>query len=408
MLTKVCVRNFKNIEEATLELRQTNLLTGAGGSGKTNLIEAISILGDLARGLNADAALTAAVRGGAEAAKGPGSDFGRTTIEIGAAGRLGNPNEKPDATPSTTDWELDISIDPAARRLTGERLKTCAPYAADAAGGRQGNPAAGMGYERREGAEKGMAGIARLANGWTLGPAYEPGMLGKFTQHALIARAICDELSRIQVLNLDERAMREPCRRRNGRRLERDGANIASVIEEILRTEDGRAVMKRWLHEYSSCGCREVRVTATGEEKSEKLELSAEIDGRELPALLWGTGLLHFIGTVAAVFQKDPAGLLILDPLDQGMDSQSMGQLYHLLHAARESRSRSILATIRNLRILHWGHDEDREQIFVAKQALDESTARMLSIEDLAAERNMNVPDRGSLSELLAQGWANS
>ena len=167
MLTKVGVRNFKNIEEATLELRQTNLLTGAGGSGKTNLIEAISILGDLARGLNADAALTAAVRGGAEAAKGPGSDFGRTTIEIGAAGRLGNPNEKADATPSTTDWELDISIDPAARRLTGERLKTCAPYAADAAGGRQGDPAAGMGYERREGAEKGMAGIARLANGWT-------------------------------------------------------------------------------------------------------------------------------------------------------------------------------------------------------------------------------------------------
>ena len=90
------------------------------------------------------------------------------------------------------------------------------------------------------------------------------------------------------------------------------------------------------------------------------------------------------------------------------MKTQGLQCVYRLLHAARQSRARHILGTVRDVRILEWGHDEDKEQLFVAQQGLDGARCRVLSIERLAAERNMNVPERETLSDLLAQGWGNN
>ena len=311
MLTKVSVHNFKNIEEATLELRRTNLITGPSGTGKTNLIEAISVLSELARGLNAEAGLTAAVRGGPKGADGGGTNPSRKQIEISAAGTIDDPDEK-QHTPTTTDWELDISIDPVEGRLTAERLQTSARNSGNASVRAQIEPRTAMVYEQREGSERGMAAIAQLARGGRLGEGYEQTMPGDSTHYARIARAICNELSQVQVMNLNENALREPEVRRNEERLERDGRNIGSVVEEIVRTADGRALMDSWLISYTGCQCKGLRVGTTDQETTSKLEMQAQINGTEVPALLWGTGLLHFIAAVAAVFQKDPAGLLAL------------------------------------------------------------------------------------------------
>lgn len=50
MLTSVTIAGFKSIAEATLELGRFNVIIGANGAGKTNLLEAVGLLGCTASG----------------------------------------------------------------------------------------------------------------------------------------------------------------------------------------------------------------------------------------------------------------------------------------------------------------------------------------------------------------------
>jgi AAA15 family ATPase/GTPase len=42
MLKKISIKNFKSIEEDTIELGRINVFIGANGCGKSNILEAIS------------------------------------------------------------------------------------------------------------------------------------------------------------------------------------------------------------------------------------------------------------------------------------------------------------------------------------------------------------------------------
>ncbi|MBM3500260.1 MAG: chromosome segregation protein SMC, partial [Armatimonadetes bacterium] len=57
MITKISVDGFKSLAGFEIELGQVNVLIGANGSGKTNILEAIGVLGAAARGRVDDEAL---------------------------------------------------------------------------------------------------------------------------------------------------------------------------------------------------------------------------------------------------------------------------------------------------------------------------------------------------------------
>jgi predicted ATPase len=57
MIRKVTVRGFKSLDELDLELGRVNVFIGANGSGKSNLLEAIGVLGAAAAGRVDDEAL---------------------------------------------------------------------------------------------------------------------------------------------------------------------------------------------------------------------------------------------------------------------------------------------------------------------------------------------------------------
>ena len=50
MLQKIRVRRFKTVVDVTIELGKLNVFIGANGVGKTNLFEAIALLGAAASG----------------------------------------------------------------------------------------------------------------------------------------------------------------------------------------------------------------------------------------------------------------------------------------------------------------------------------------------------------------------
>jgi recombinational DNA repair ATPase RecF len=50
MITRVLFRRFKSIEDVEFELGRVNVLIGANGSGKSNLLEALGVLSAAAAG----------------------------------------------------------------------------------------------------------------------------------------------------------------------------------------------------------------------------------------------------------------------------------------------------------------------------------------------------------------------
>ena len=63
MINSLHIRNFKSIADAQLEFGRVNLLVGANGSGKSNLLEAIGLYAAcLGRGISADVLSAKGVR----------------------------------------------------------------------------------------------------------------------------------------------------------------------------------------------------------------------------------------------------------------------------------------------------------------------------------------------------------
>jgi len=57
MIERVAIESFKSIESLELELGQVNVLIGANGSGKSNILEAIGVLSAAAEGKVTDQTL---------------------------------------------------------------------------------------------------------------------------------------------------------------------------------------------------------------------------------------------------------------------------------------------------------------------------------------------------------------
>jgi len=50
MITRIRIKSFKSLESVVVDLGQVNVFIGANGSGKSNLLEAIGLLGAAASG----------------------------------------------------------------------------------------------------------------------------------------------------------------------------------------------------------------------------------------------------------------------------------------------------------------------------------------------------------------------
>jgi len=57
MITRITIASFKSIEKAEIDLSNLNVLVGANGSGKSNLLEAIGVLSAAADGKVTDQTL---------------------------------------------------------------------------------------------------------------------------------------------------------------------------------------------------------------------------------------------------------------------------------------------------------------------------------------------------------------
>lgn len=136
MITSFRVEGFKSLQEADIELGRVNVFIGANGSGKSNLLEAIGVMGAAAFGsVEPETLRYRGVRPGLPAlykSSFKGQRFRRLiTLEAtgcGATYRLGLDN--PISSPSVR-WKIAIeSLDEAGKRIVSRSPRGCRIYGA--------------------------------------------------------------------------------------------------------------------------------------------------------------------------------------------------------------------------------------------------------------------------------------
>ena len=166
MITGIHIRNFKSIAEVRLALRPLTVLYGKGGSGKSNLVEALLTAASLAGGLTVEEALAehglhtgaagwGGVRGGADAAARRTAAGTKGPINITIEGTTHVPDANGDEQP--TAWRFSVAINAASRQLVNDAFTAGRPiYERDENAGGKSNEKAAL---------RARAGIAQLSRG---------------------------------------------------------------------------------------------------------------------------------------------------------------------------------------------------------------------------------------------------
>jgi predicted ATPase len=114
MLTSLAIANYRSIREMALPLGRLNVVTGANGSGKSNLYRALRLLADTARG---GIIATLAREGGFESTLWAGPEFVSRRMKSGEVPVQGGPRREPVSLrlgfcDETIGYSIDVGLPP--------------------------------------------------------------------------------------------------------------------------------------------------------------------------------------------------------------------------------------------------------------------------------------------------------
>jgi len=297
-LKSVVVEGFTSIRSATLSLNDVNVLVGANGAGKSNLIRALSVLG---RMVDSELGLLVGLSGGANAL---------------------------------------LNADPAAsRRIHLEVESDAGGYSAELV------PAAGdtLIFSEETIWRHDTGVTAELGRGQreTLLTVPEP-LWGQE------AAALVETLRGCRVFHFHDTSRNAPVKQQgytaDNRTLHSDGANLASVL---LRLRDGdRGRYRRIVRTVKQVAPFFRDFVLEPELAPDRVRLRWLQEGSDtvLPADALSDGTLRFICLAALLGQPELPGLIVLDEPELGLHPFAIVQLAGMLRAASQE-SQVLLAT---------------------------------------------------------------
>ena len=440
MIDHIVIENFKSLRRVDLKLGRLNLLVGANGSGKSNLLDALRVLqgvghgftiGEILDGKPEDAtnARWEAIRGGRRYAcfTDPASDDASGEVQIEARGRitggpeaewLGMEKRTPDGRPALP-WKLRIAFSPASGRVTREVLFVDDELVYDTDGATVPAPNDSRDF---------VTCPLRVAEGWSVRWDPTRPLLGQFARgstergiglpgsagdirtlresaairstYADHARGVSKLLANVRRIEPDLRFLRDYAGVSDVRRMGDRGENFAALVQTICRNEKVKDVYLSWLRELRPEQIDDVIVLlgAVGEPLFALRE-----NGRELPATVLSAGTLRFAAVAAAFFQPDMPSLMTLEEIENGIHANRLRTLLELLRTQGEATNTQVIATTHSATVLDWLEEEDYATTLLC--ARDEATGES-HIRALAEVPHfLDVVKKTPASELLAEGW---
>ncbi|MEJ5230958.1 MAG: AAA family ATPase [Geminicoccaceae bacterium] len=321
-ILRVTLENFLSFKSSTVQLGRLSVLVGPNGSGKTNLLRAFSFLGDVAR-----LDLPAAVEkfGGAAALRWRAAAVSeRVRIKLEALLTTHASSRAPD------EYELLFSeIGPFIQREEsfvfkrvggrGRRLKLSGAELTIGRGLRLqlSERTSGLATLRRLGEEYGAPQVEQLAS----------------------------ILENFRVVEIDDRAARQPTPRRKGERLRADAANLANVLADLREREPETLEVLE----------QDVASVLPGFEGLEFRQLAGAEEGVEVrlrerglpgstPLSAASFGTIRALALFALLHDPAPPALTCIEEIDHGLHPYALDRIVERLREAAE-RTQILVAT---------------------------------------------------------------
>ena len=335
ILRTLILKRFRSLPAEVVEFDNPIFLVGQNGSGKSNFADAFAFLAEsMASPLQA----VLARRGGFPAVGNRRSAYGRPS-NLGLAVILARPDDQ------TVEARYGFELSPLGEYGFEVVREQCIVRRADGS---------------RSWFDRLSPDAVWRSNVGSLDPVLEPNALalplvGGDSRFQSVLRF----LSRMQTCRIEPAALREMQDPDEGVRLHPDGRNSASVLREIesAAPDDWRTILEL----LESIVPRTVGVQA--KRHGNKLTLEFAQDW-ELPAHMkfeafnMSDGTLRVLGLLAAVFQRPPPSLLVIEEPEATIHPGALGSVLDVLR--RAGRSMQVVVTTHSPDILDADWIEDR------------------------------------------------
>lgn len=329
MFRRLTIRNFRSIEDATVELGKFTVVVGPNGSGKSNFVDALVFLRDLAK----DAEQAVAQRGGFGSVLRRGS--GRPHLQVDALlSANGNAADKDHLSyrmvarnGTSTDWRFHREhitvVTKGEAAVEVERLPS------------------GGSIQRSSG-----------ESFFELDP--RASVLALARQHSLIPAKYRSPLLDVRRYRLDPEAMRLPKPHTEDSILHENGDNLATVVGQLRAAgELGSTidVMRRVIP-----GLVDVRSIDAGGHDVLEFEQKLGSGVHRFPARAMSEGSLRALGVVIAAQQVRKGQLLVIEEPEANVHPGAAALVYDVLQEA--SRRGDVLITTHSPDLLDAAKDE--------------------------------------------------
>ncbi|MYZ37782.1 ATP-binding protein [Streptomyces sp. MnatMP-M17] len=417
-LEEVRLTSFKSFTDQRLPLQALTLLIGRNGSGKSNALDALTVLSRLALGEPVRDALDGPRHGGEEPIRGGAegcAPLGRDTFAIGCRVRVGE---------AVYDFDVEIEVRPAVRILrerlvavegalygnrrlpSGRVLLATRPY-------RPHEDLFTLRYfnGRKELEEGGMLSRDRLA--CSLAPLLLPETrAGHLVREA--ARHVLAALKEVFLLDPVPHLMRRYVPERDTE-LRRSADNLSAVVAE-LRRHDPRAFgrLKKLISgmpEYPVVDVDTV-VTSLGDVQLVLHESGFHGAVHEIPARLLSDGMLRFLAFGTAMLDVSepssatdltwPERLLVIEEIENGLYPTQAARVLRLMREESRRGRIEVLFTTHSPALLNALTAEDHSGVLVCTRDPDSGESRLTRLTDLPGY--VELLAAGDLGDAVTKG----
>ena len=440
MIDRIVIENFKSLRRIELALGRMNLLVGANGSGKSNLLDALRVLQGIGNGFTISEILDGkpksatstawdGIRGGSRHAcfvKGGSGNDGTGDVTFEVHGRsaggpfrtwLGMEKRESDGQPAL-GWELSITFSPSAARVTRERFKVeDVIYDTEHVPGFSQNDAKHTVRCPVEGSlgwfvevQRTRPALGQVARGpWdrgigVAGSEGDPVTLERSEQmreeQVDQARGVAGLLANIQRLEPELSLLRDYSQVAQVQHMGDRGENFAALVQTICQDGKAKDAYLSWLRQLRPEEIDDVGVLSGA--VGEPLFMLRE-NGRDVPAMVLSDGTLRFAALTAAFFQPDMPDLMMMEEIENGIHASRARLLLELLRSQSVAATTQIVATTHSATVLDWLGEEDYKTTFVCKRDEDTGESRICALADVPHFRD--VVKKRPVSELFSEGW---
>ena len=404
MITSITLKNFKSYESAELRLAPLTFLIGANASGKSNAIEAIRLLVELAKGKRLDD-IERDIQGNDAFIRGKEVDLFRNcetpfTIEC-------------EFHPMNDDWNcLTIGVGMAHDRLVVIEERVSKPLLMD-----ETVPLYEIVSEPPEVTDEVSVAYNNFQKGRNKPRIpcsnrqaifYQLGTPGRFEEKhqkaqkiiPTVTNGIREELRNIVLFDPRPSAMRAYSSGKDNE-MKEDGSNLSSVLRKIIESgEAGKTRLLEFIRSLPEQDITDIRfITTEIDDVMVKLVESFGGSEKEVPAPLLSDGTLRVLAIAATLLSAPEGALVIIEEIDNGVHPSRAKMLVQQIQQVSKRRKLSVLVTTHNPALLDALPDNALGDVLCCYRDPDGGDSKIARLDDM--DRYPELVAQGSLGELV-------